>query len=71
MQIRELSSVRSALKWQFCCDGRCHRDSPVIEKLIEGISLTDTLRDKAERPHEAANKVVPRKNISFRLSIKC
>ena len=49
------------------CDGRCHRDSPVIEKLIEGLSLTDAPGDKAERSREAANKVVPRKNISFRL----
>ena len=66
MQMRKLSSVRSALKWQFYCDGRCHRDSPVIEKLIDGIS-SDMSGDKAERSREAANKVVPRKNISFRL----
>ena len=66
VQMRKLSSERSALKWQFCCDGRCHRDSPVTEKLIDGIS-SDMSGDKAERSREAANKVVPRKNISFRL----
>jgi len=38
MQIGELSSERSALKWQRGCDGKCHRDSPVTEKLIEEVS---------------------------------
>lgn len=64
MQIGELSSERSALKWQRGCDGKCHRDSPVTEKLIEEVSTmsiiykaipvnetSDISGDRTERPH--------------------
>ena len=71
MQIGELSSERSALKWQRGCDGRCHRDSPVTEKLIENMwSIYRTHIVIRVRGHfDVTNEVVPRK--LYKLSSLC